>query len=200
MSLPGPLDAALIALLSDPVTANLSDDELGRRAGVRQLPLSGGQSYVMTFRLEFAEAKRVMPDDPWRAMGLAHIFRKDLIESGGYSESDLEEIIAYLKKWRADRAEEDAFRAANGLPVRTTIKPRSLQQEEEREAKRQTKLAKAADRERAKAARAAAREAKRQAKRPKQQLDIEDAIAATKADPRQINLEDLIDTIDKDPA
>lgn len=85
---------------------------------------------------------------------------------------DLDKQIA---KFRAQRAAEQQLRIAG-----------PLRREAEREAKRQAKLAKAAERERVKVEKA--------------RLKTEAKAAKAKPDPRQIDLEDLIDTINKDSA
>ena len=121
--------------------------------------------------------------------------------------TSLEEASEILKRLHIDELVDPANIEFGKLTQEIAAK---LAKAEERAAKAIAKLAerdrkaaaraeKARAKAEAEAARAAAREVKRQAKRPNQ-LDLEVAIAAIKADPRPIDLEDQIDTIDKNSA
>jgi hypothetical protein len=93
---------------------------------------------------------------------LADLFSRNPLDAPHTAE-ELDQIIAYFRDHRAKQAADDAMRAAKGLPVRKTIKPRSIAQQEERDRKAAVKAAKVAER-----------------KRPKvdpRQIDLEEAIA-----------------------
>lgn len=98
---------------------------------------------------------------------------------GPWTEEELDEIIAYMREWRAKREADNAARIARGLPPLKTIGMLTVAQAEERERKAAVKAAEREAKTAAKAARAAEREC---SKVDPRQLDLEEAMAASAGD------------------